>query len=178
MLDIVDRENRRDWERRSYQRKKKRITDFLGGRCAWCGGTEDLEPDHIDASTKSFSVTANWNRRWEVLEAELKKCQALCRDCHKLKTFLCQETGGGWNKWTEVQHGKAWAYTGYGCRCEECKRAIAISRGRTWPPKQRKERLHGSYAMYKHGCRCDSCKQANREYMRQYNQKKTPSLPP
>lgn len=60
--------------------------DYLGGACAYCGAVEDLEFDHIDRATKlttiarasSFSESRFWT--------EVRKCQLLCKVCHKEKT--------------------------------------------------------------------------------------------
>ena len=54
----------------------------LGGKCAKCGSTEQLEFDHIDPSTKEYHPTNLWTRREETVVAELAKCQLLCNSCH------------------------------------------------------------------------------------------------
>jgi hypothetical protein len=67
-------------------------------RCSHCGINDRrvLEFDHIDASTKSFSIasaitsTYSWNK---ILD-EIEKCQILCANCHKIKTAR----EGGWYK--------------------------------------------------------------------------------
>lgn len=107
---------------------------YLGGTCVRCGTTESLQFDHIDATTKSFNVSKNWSRSWVTLTPELDKCQLLCRDHHREKTQVSGDnTGGGWNRWAEVQHGKNYTYSSLGCRCEECKAAKRASRKKVPP---------------------------------------------
>lgn len=73
------------------------MLEYLGGECVQCGSKENLEFDHIDPKTKSFSITRKWNRRWEVLKLELDKCQLLCKDCHLTKTSTERKVRSGSN---------------------------------------------------------------------------------
>lgn len=91
-------------------RKRERAKVYLGGKCVRCGATEDLQFDHIDPATKSFTITAHLNRRWEVLVVELDKCQLLCRPHHLEKTVA--ESG--------VEHGGG-ASGKKNCPCAPCK---------------------------------------------------------
>ena len=45
-INAADRERRR--------KKRDILREHLGGKCVMCGTTENLQFDHIDASTKSF----------------------------------------------------------------------------------------------------------------------------
>lgn len=105
-------------------RKRAQALAYLGGKCSVCGVSESLEFDHIDRATKVYVISRNFNRRWAVLVQELDKCQLLCKVHHLEKTKRCGETGGGWNRHSEIPHGTV---TGYGlpwkCRCELCKTA-------------------------------------------------------
>jgi 5-methylcytosine-specific restriction endonuclease McrA len=76
------------------------------GPCRRCGGRRYLELDHIDPATKvSHKV---WQWRKERREAELAKCQVLCRVCHHFKTrdqrralipdFYSDSKKGSWAK--------------------------------------------------------------------------------
>jgi hypothetical protein len=62
------------------------LLEKLGGKCVQCGSTKALEFDHIDPSTKSFNISAGYNKPKDVLEKELAKCQILCNKCHIEKT--------------------------------------------------------------------------------------------
>jgi 5-methylcytosine-specific restriction endonuclease McrA len=100
-------------------KKRQRAREYLGARCVKCGSQQELHFDHIDPKTKLFTIGKNYNLKWEVLQAELDKCQLLCKICHKKKTDR-EESSGGHNKWEKVKHGTLWAYTGYKCRCDLC----------------------------------------------------------
>lgn len=60
---------------------------YLGGKCVKCGVVSGLEIDHIDPSTKVAPVTQMWNKSWDKIEFELKKCQLLCGPHHLEKTL-------------------------------------------------------------------------------------------
>ncbi len=54
----------------------------LGGKCVECGDAEELEFDHIDPSTKNFTIGKMWSVSKKRLEKELELCQLLCKPCH------------------------------------------------------------------------------------------------
>lgn len=80
-------EDRKDYLRQ-YQKgwAKSRREAWLqaNGPCKQCGMAGPLELDHVDPAKKVSHRVWSWTalRR----DAELKKCQALCRPCHKVKT--------------------------------------------------------------------------------------------
>lgn len=115
-----------------YENRRHKMLAYLGSKCAICGIEDDLQIDHVDASTKKFDVSKNWSRTWGILEDELNKCQLLCVRHHKEKTKHNGEGGGGQNKWKDVKHGTVWAYNKYRCRCERCKEAKAVSRAKEY----------------------------------------------
>lgn len=80
-------EKKRATQKRYIERRRRRALDLLGGRCANCGVTEGLEFDHVDPTSKSFTITARLSGRWDALQAELAKCQLLCASCHDEKTW-------------------------------------------------------------------------------------------
>lgn len=105
---------------REYQRKwiaKRRLTWLDShGPCVRCGSVEDLEVDHIDASTKvSHSV---WSWRQSKRDEELAKCQVLCHSCHLIKTAECGDRG------ESAAHGKQRRYEVHSCRCDVCVKAM------------------------------------------------------
>lgn len=83
---------------RAYNRARfhtQRRPWFEGKVCAHCGGTDRLQLDHIDPATKSPKLGRNgtfqniwaWPDAAE-REAELAKCQPLCRRCHYDKSAV------------------------------------------------------------------------------------------
>jgi hypothetical protein len=55
------------------------------GPCRRCGSWLDLELDHIDPTKKVTHRVWSWKK--EKREAELRKCQVLCYECHKKKSL-------------------------------------------------------------------------------------------
>lgn len=79
-----------EWQRKFKKeqhitRKLKAIIQ-LGGKCVECGTNESLELDHIDRNSKSFPISRPPSEKefWE----ELKKCQVLCKWCHRNKSTI------------------------------------------------------------------------------------------
>lgn len=70
-----------------YSRRKMKMHEHLGAKCAVCDTEENLHIDHKDPSTKEFCVLSNWAISWERLVAELDKCQLLCADHHLEKSM-------------------------------------------------------------------------------------------
>lgn len=132
---------------------------YLQGKsCIDCGGTKNLQFDHIDPETKLFEVGSGWGRTIESIEAEIAKCEVRCFDCH-MKRHGFEETG----------HGHPWTYYGKGCRCELCKSAVNTTDNGFGKKKKIAKHLIvcGTRAMYNRGCRCDLCKEANNAYARE-----------
>ncbi|BCP02499.1 hypothetical protein MINTM018_52680 (plasmid) [Mycobacterium intracellulare] len=72
---------------RAYQRKwiaDRRAAYFADKLCVQCGAAERLELDHIIPESKEHSAIWSWSQARR--DAELKKCQVLCHDCHQAKT--------------------------------------------------------------------------------------------
>jgi hypothetical protein len=90
-------EYQREYQLARYHQRKQDAIAFLGGKCAQCDTTEQLEIDHIDRTTKSFPVGKMWSIKEEQFYAELKKCQLLCKPHHieKTRAELSVPHGGG-----------------------------------------------------------------------------------
>lgn len=120
-------------KQKEYQKKwmaKRREAWRSGKRCIQCGSYEDIQLDHKDPSQKVSHRIWSWSltRR----EAEIAKCQPLCRKCHRIKTSLLD---------TRRQPCGTSASYNRGCRCDECKKAHSIylsdyriKTGRKMPP--------------------------------------------
>lgn len=73
---------------RNYQRewmRRRRAEFFADKACAACGINESLELDHVDPDMKVSHKIWSWSE--ERRAAEIAKCQVLCTECHKMKTF-------------------------------------------------------------------------------------------
>ena len=84
-----EKDKRNQYHRDRYNQKVKECKTILGGKCVVCGATENLEFDHIDPKTKLFNITVyvTGGKSKDVFMEELNKCQLLCVECHKNKTF-------------------------------------------------------------------------------------------
>ena len=100
-----------------YRAKKKRwAINYLGGKCRRCSTANELEFNHIDPATKSFTIGANLNLNYERLIEELKKCELLCHECHM--DVSIKQSGK-----KRSEHGMPSKYQNHGCRCTPCREA-------------------------------------------------------
>lgn len=81
----------------AYQLEQRLWLDALkDAPCADCGGTfppECMDFDHVDPSTKSFCVgkgPASYGR--ERVLAEIEKCELVCANCHRVRTWKHRRT--------------------------------------------------------------------------------------
>jgi hypothetical protein len=89
--------DRSDYDQARYQAAKAKLIELLGGKCVRCGSSEDLQFDHVERELKEFAITDRWNRSPAELQAELAKCQLLCREHHleKTRSEVGVDHGGG-----------------------------------------------------------------------------------
>ena len=88
-MPYANKQQQKEFQREWCRKRRALWLAIYGGECWKCGSTNELQFDHVDASTK---VTHRlWSRSHTAIGAELAKCQLLCRHCHYLKT--CQEKG-------------------------------------------------------------------------------------
>lgn len=156
---------------RKYRKERhaaKRLAAILrlGGVCAQCksDNVDDLQIDHIDRTQTLFRVPAGFYQSKALQEAEINKCQLLCKACHLTKSLA--ERG---QTSAKGRHGTLSTYR-Y-CKCEVCRAAAAAHAlaykhrtGRSRPESTIRYE-HGTRAMYvTKKCRCPSCTEANRVY--------------
>ena len=156
-----------------YKRRMADTINFLGGKCVRCGTTEDLEFDHVDRTSKTWTIAKIYSYSDSKFFAELKKCQLLCKKCHNIKsiTDLGKAVAKG-------NHGTISTYK-Y-CKCEICVKAKAdYTRAHSKSPKKphASELRHGSKVVYSHHkCRCNICRMANSQRARDYRNKKKSTI--
>ena len=102
--------------RRIAERRGKAIVQ-LGGKCAICGSTEELEFDHVNRDPDPRSRKGHgtmWTFSEARLQKELEKCQLLCKLHHLEKT----------RKENSVEHGGGLSGK-KNCPCVLCKQRKA-----------------------------------------------------
>ena len=68
---------------------RAKIAEIHGTTCVHCGATESqgkkksLELHHPDPNEKDFNVAEKLHYQWQRIEAEVRKCILLCRQCHR-----------------------------------------------------------------------------------------------
>ena len=122
-----------------YRERMAEAKKHLGGKCVKCGATEDLDFDHIDSKTKTFTIGCAWSVSSERFWEEIKKCQLLCKKCHKIKT------NEYWDRpQNKPRHGTFWFYKKYKCRCGPCTKAYTKTCKKYKETYEKKK--HGSVA--------------------------------
>lgn len=121
-------------KQRQYQAKwrQRRRDEWLRehGPCVNCGSSEHLEVDHIVGADKVDHRLWSWTQARR--EAELAKCQVLCRRCHLAKSCA---TG----VWGRPEHGTASMYDRGKCRCEPCRAAKMVAKRLYWQRRRERE---------------------------------------
>jgi len=115
-------ERHREYELARYHARRADAIVRLGGKCALCETTENLELDHIDPAAKSFDIGEFWSIGWDRYLAELTKCQLLCRPHHIEKSRAENQVMKG-----GLKHNR-WRYLKHRCRCDECRADYSVYR--------------------------------------------------
>ena len=69
-----------------YHKRRKDAIIYLRNKCVVCGSESELELDHINPSSKRFSIAKMWSINKKSFWEEVEKCQLLCKTHHKLKS--------------------------------------------------------------------------------------------
>lgn len=76
----------REYQREKYARLRAEMIIILGGKCAECGSTDDLQMDHKNPAEKLFGLEHLVFRTRETFLWEVAKCQLLCGPHHRIKS--------------------------------------------------------------------------------------------
>lgn len=55
--------------------------------CGYRGHHSALEFDHLPEFEKNRTVASMMYSSWDVIKAELAKCEILCSNCHSIRTY-------------------------------------------------------------------------------------------
>lgn len=117
--------------------------------CVRCGGTDSLELDHIDRATKIHHAIWSWAEPRR--NAELAKCQVLCRSCHQVKSE--ESLDAGYRYRAEIVAAVR-EYGAHGMSCREIRSVTGMSTSnvnRIINGKTRRVRLAGKDARLSSG---------------------------
>lgn len=121
------------------QARRARLVEMLGGHCVRCGATEeDLEFDHIDPSTKRFTISGGLSKAWADLVEEASRTQLLCKPCHVAK---------GAEDRPEPVHGTYYVYWYHSCRCTACKGANARKSAALRAKRLQRDAVNGDFTV-------------------------------
>lgn len=71
-----------------FRRRKKQAVEYMGARCADCGGVFPYyvyDFHHLDPSQKDMQFNSLRRRSWDTIRAELDKCVMVCANCHRIR---------------------------------------------------------------------------------------------
>ena len=76
------------------QERRDRINAYKTARgCCVCGYNSHPAALHFDhlGDNKSFNISQDPKRAWNLIEAEMAKCRVICANCHSIKTYELNE---------------------------------------------------------------------------------------
>lgn len=86
----ANKETKHKRERQRYVDSRTKVDAIkLAVGCKECGYNAHpsaLEFNHIDPSTKLYTISQAMKRPWSDIEAEIAKCEVLCANCHRIHT--------------------------------------------------------------------------------------------
>lgn len=87
------RENTRRYRKNRLEKVKRELQLVLGGKCVRCGIDDPrlLDFDHIDPLRKTMMISQELHKPMPLLLEEIKNCQLLCPNCHRLKNLENKE---------------------------------------------------------------------------------------
>lgn len=100
-LKFHERKRRREW--------RIRLLEIVGNnKCKDCGEKDFrvLEFDHLGDEKKEANVASFIGRNWVKALAEAMKCEVVCANCHKIRTFerfpKLEEPKAKWTRWSKT----------------------------------------------------------------------------
>ncbi|QFR56677.1 putative HNH endonuclease [Stenotrophomonas phage Mendera] len=84
----MNKQEMNEYMKARWKTRRAELVRYMGGKCAHCGCTDNLEFDHVDPSTKHKTIASMASYSDEKVFAELQKCQLLCTECHKAKSLI------------------------------------------------------------------------------------------
>lgn len=79
---------------RYQQGRREKINEYKTTRgCCVCGYSAHPAALHFDhvVGEKSFNISGDPKKAWNLIEAEMAKCRVICANCHSIKTYELNE---------------------------------------------------------------------------------------
>lgn len=95
---------RRARQRTRELKKRDFLLELRERLCTDCGQRWPpyvMEFDHRDPTTKRFLVANSWTRSKQQILEEAAKCDIVCRNCHRARTFRQTQSNAGVVQWHE-----------------------------------------------------------------------------
>lgn len=78
------------------KRRLEKVWEIKSVPCADCGNSFHpyaMDFDHRDFKSKSANISdmIAKSRPWALIMEEIAKCDIVCANCHRLRTFLCSQ---------------------------------------------------------------------------------------
>lgn len=76
--------------------------EMLVKKRIWCGyqvHSAALDFDHLPGTIKVRDIKHGNTLGWEALQVEIAKCEVVCANCHRIRTFLRNREGGDVNEY-------------------------------------------------------------------------------
>ena len=92
-----NRENpqwRQGWMKIRVEKFYKIVNEAKSVPCMDCGGVFPpcaMDFDHRDAEEKKFNIAQAASRTIDSLIEEIAKCDVVCANCHRIRTFVCTD---------------------------------------------------------------------------------------
>lgn len=101
IMPYKDLADRKAWHLRNKLSENARINNIKKAKrlyvakvkdrpCMDCGAKYPfyvMDMDHREGEKKVMGIAAMLTRSWEVIKAELEKCDVVCANCHRIRTY-------------------------------------------------------------------------------------------
>ena len=99
----VTKQRNNDYKRNRRQQIIDALAEYkLAKQCADCDRHFDkpyhLDFDHLPGVDKSFNLSKPGGRSWEVIMAEVDKCEVVCALCHRDRTMARKQGDPSWGR--------------------------------------------------------------------------------
>lgn len=94
------------YQKRRYHERMESAKKSLGGKCAICGVSSNLELDHKNPDNKDFNVSKLWSVPEAEFKREVRKCRLLCHKHHLEHTGKQRESGEVKSEPGKSEYGK------------------------------------------------------------------------